>query len=187
MRHLRTLLTVLLAAALLVPASAGAEPSENDLDVAMVSLAVATIDGPAAAGALPVVDGETATDGGTPAGGAPEAETAADAAGATGATGTPGITPAPAPEPAAAPGAADGSVASAATRDADASGDVPLPLVLLGVLALLVLLLALLWALARFLAYDPPWLQAGRHATGEAGWRVSASWAEFADWLRIGR
>lgn len=185
MRHLRTLLPALLAAAMLVPASAGAGPGEAGLDVSTASQAAGTIDGSApAAGALPVVDLGTAGDGGTPAGAAPEAETEADAAGATG---TPGITPAPAPEAAPAPGAADGSVASAATRDADASGDVPLPLVLLGVLALLVLLLALLWALARFLAYDPPWLQAGRHATGEAGWRVSASWAEFADWLRIGR
>jgi hypothetical protein len=26
-----------------------------------------------------------------------------------------------------------------------------------------------------------------RHASGEAGWRAGNAWAEFTDWLRIGR
>jgi hypothetical protein len=48
------------------------------------------------------------------------------------------------------------------------------------------LLLALL-ALARWWAWEPTWLARWRHATGEAGWRTTATWAEFTDWLRLGR
>ena len=32
-----------------------------------------------------------------------------------------------------------------------------------------------------------PWLVRWRHATGEAGWRAGNAWAEFTDWLRLGR
>jgi len=146
----------------------------------------------------PSAAGGSAAGGSTPAG--------APAAGAPGAgapvAGTPGAgvsagapaaatstTPAPAPDAVAAPAAADGSVASAATRNASArtADDAPLPLVLLAVLAALALLAGLLWALARYLAFDPPWLAASRHAMSEAGWRASAWWAEFTDWVRLGR
>jgi hypothetical protein len=54
------------------------------------------------------------------------------------------------------------------------------------VLALLLLVLVL-WVLARWQAWDPPWLARWRHATGEAGWRAGNAWAEFTDWLRLGR
>jgi hypothetical protein len=57
-------------------------------------------------------------------------------------------------------------------------------LVVLG--ALVVALLAL-WGLARWWAWEPRWLVRWRHATAEAGWRASAAWAEFTDWLRLGR
>ena len=51
------------------------------------------------------------------------------------------------------------------------------------------LLLALLcaWGFARWWAWEPAWLVRWRHATAEAGWRASAAWAEFTDWLRLGR
>jgi hypothetical protein len=52
--------------------------------------------------------------------------------------------------------------------------------------ALLALAL-ILWGLARWWAWEPDWLVRWRHATGEAGWRASAAWAEFTDWLRLGR
>jgi hypothetical protein len=52
--------------------------------------------------------------------------------------------------------------------------------------ALLVGLLVL-WGVARWWAWEPPWLVRWRHATAEAGWRASAAWAEFTDWLRLGR
>jgi hypothetical protein len=51
---------------------------------------------------------------------------------------------------------------------------------------LAVLALAL-WAVARWQAWEPPWLVRWRHATSEAGWRAGNAWAEFTDWLRIGR
>jgi cobalamin biosynthesis Mg chelatase CobN len=55
------------------------------------------------------------------------------------------------------------------------------------VLAALVLILLALWAAARWWAWEPHWLVRWRHATAEAGWRASAAWAEFTDWLRLGR
>jgi hypothetical protein len=58
---------------------------------------------------------------------------------------------------------------------------------LLLVVGALALFLLGLWAIARWQAWDPPWLARWRHATGEAGWRAGNAWAEFTDWLRIGR
>ena len=60
----------------------------------------------------------------------------------------------------------------------------PVALVVVGAL---VLLLLVLWAFARWWAWEPRWLVRWRHATAEAGWRASAAWAEFTDWLRLGR
>lgn len=59
----------------------------------------------------------------------------------------------------------------------------------LGAIALGAVLVALLglWAFARWWAWEPRWAVRWRHATGEAGWRASAAWAEFTDWLRLGR
>ena len=57
-------------------------------------------------------------------------------------------------------------------------------LLVVGSLALFALAL---WAIARWQAWDPPWLARWRHATGEAGWRAGNAWAEFGDWLRLGR
>jgi hypothetical protein len=48
-------------------------------------------------------------------------------------------------------------------------------------------ILLVLWAFARWWAWEPHWLVRWRHATAEAGWRASAAWAEFTDWLRLGR
>jgi cobalamin biosynthesis Mg chelatase CobN len=84
--------------------------------------------------------------------------------------------PAPAPAPAAATQTAPQSTSS--------HKGARLALIVLG--ALLVMLLAL-WAFARWWAWEPHWLVRWRHATAEAGWRASAAWAEFTDWLRLGR
>jgi hypothetical protein len=43
------------------------------------------------------------------------------------------------------------------------------------------------WGLARRRAFEPHWLLSLRHAMAEAGFRTSATWAEFADWARLGR
>ncbi len=53
------------------------------------------------------------------------------------------------------------------------------------VLGALVLLVLVLWGLARLTAWEPRWLPAARHSVGEAGYRTSAGWAEFRDWLRF--
>jgi hypothetical protein len=37
------------------------------------------------------------------------------------------------------------------------------------------------------MGFNPPWLQRWRHASHEAGWRASAAWSEFTDWVRLGR
>jgi hypothetical protein len=84
----------------------------------------------------------------------------------------------PAPAPAAAP--------AAQTAPQSAKSHTGARLALLVVGALLVILLAL-WACARWWAWEPRWLVRWRHATAEAGWRASAAWAEFTDWLRLGR
>jgi hypothetical protein len=84
--------------------------------------------------------------------------------------------PAPAPAPAV--------TTAPATRSTASHKGARLALIVIG--ALLVMLLAL-WAFARWWAWEPHWLARWRHATAEAGWRASAAWAEFTDWLRLGR
>ena len=59
-------------------------------------------------------------------------------------------------------------------------------LLLLGV-TLVLLIGAAVVALATWSAREPEWLLRARHATGEAGWRLSGTWAEFRDFLRLGR
>jgi cobalamin biosynthesis Mg chelatase CobN len=93
---------------------------------------------------------------------------------------TTAATPAPAPAPAPAVTAAT----APATQSTASHKGARLALIVVG--ALLVMLLAL-WAFARWWAWEPHWLARWRHATAEAGWRASAAWAEFTDWLRLGR
>jgi hypothetical protein len=56
--------------------------------------------------------------------------------------------------------------------------------IVIGVLALLAVAA---WTAAWWWAWEPGWWLRTRHATAEAGWRTSAAWAEFRDWLRLGR
>jgi hypothetical protein len=49
-----------------------------------------------------------------------------------------------------------------------------------------VVLACLAWALARTFAFEPRWTLSLRHAVAEAGFRASATWAEFSDWARLG-
>ena len=56
--------------------------------------------------------------------------------------------------------------------------------IVLGALALTIILIRLLW---RWRGWDPRWLRRWRHANAEAGWRLSLGWAEFRDFLRLGR
>jgi len=57
----------------------------------------------------------------------------------------------------------------------------------LAFIGVLLLILLIAWGIARWWAWEPVWLVRFRHSMGEAGWRASAAWAEFTDWLRLGR
>jgi cobalamin biosynthesis Mg chelatase CobN len=58
--------------------------------------------------------------------------------------------------------------------------------ILLAVVASILVLCALLWALFSFAVLEPHWLLSLRHSLAEAGYRASAVWAEFTDWVRLG-
>jgi len=57
-------------------------------------------------------------------------------------------------------------------------------LVTLGALAVVALagVAAALWW-----AWEPRWWPRVRHAWQELGWRASLTWADFLDWVRLGR
>lgn len=129
--------------------------------------------------------GTGTTPGGTPA---PSGATTAPATTAPASPSATTSTPQPAPSVDPAPVVADNAIPAAAAGTTESDGDGTSPaLVVLAIVALLALAAALVaWAF-RWWAADPPWLQRSRHATAEAGWRTSAAWAEFTDWLRLGR
>jgi len=59
--------------------------------------------------------------------------------------------------------------------------------VVLAVIGALLVLGCLAWAITRLLTFEPRWVLSLRHASAEAGSRASATWAEFSDWIRLGR
>jgi hypothetical protein len=67
------------------------------------------------------------------------------------------------------------------------SGDQSAAVVLLVIVALVLVVGAIVYAVVTWRAEEPEWLLRARHATGEAGWRISNTWAEFVDFLRLGR
>ncbi len=68
----------------------------------------------------------------------------------------------------------------AASKPSDAT-------IALAALGVLLLLGCIVWACARLVAYEPRWTLSLRHSVAEAGFRASATWAEFSDWARLGR
>jgi hypothetical protein len=58
--------------------------------------------------------------------------------------------------------------------------------IVVAALGALLLLACAAWALARRRALEPHWWLVLRHSVAEAGYRVSATWSEFADWVRLG-
>jgi hypothetical protein len=103
-------------------------------------------------------------------------------------------TQAPAPAaadvaPAATPGAlpAVTDTALIATTSESGNSSTPAPLLLLAVLGAFALVLASIAGMIRWWAWEPLWIARSRHAVAEAGWRASAVWAEFVDWVRFGR
>jgi hypothetical protein len=94
--------------------------------------------------------------------------------------------PTPTADPVPAPGVVNDAIAVAAQTN-DASGSAPFPVLALAILAGLLALAGLLVGLVRWFAWEPAWAVRMRHATGEAGWRASSTWAEFTDFVRFGR
>jgi hypothetical protein len=126
---------------------------------------------PAATTTPPTSSGPTATTG-VPPGTVPAT------------AGSPAPQPAPTSKPA--PAIADKAVLAASKSDSSDAG-IPAPLVALAIIGALMALAALLYGLARWWAWEPRWLVRARHAGAEASWRASGSWAEFMDWVRMGR
>lgn len=79
------------------------------------------------------------------------------------------------------------STAVKAHTQSHGSGYVSTEAVALAVVAVVLLLACAAWAFARSRAYEPHWFVSMRHAMAEAGFRTSATWAEFTDWARLGR
>ncbi len=77
-------------------------------------------------------------------------------------------------------------VARPVTHTAKHSETLSTAAIVLAVLAAVLLLACIGWALARRRAFEPRWMLSLRHAMAEAGFRASATWAEFSDWVRIG-
>jgi hypothetical protein len=55
------------------------------------------------------------------------------------------------------------------------------------VVAAIVVVCCLAWGIVRMTAFEPRWMQSLRHSLAEAGFRASATLAEFGDWARLGR
>jgi hypothetical protein len=108
-----------------------------------------------------------------------------------GATTTPGATTVPG---AATPGAATtptgalpGARPALVHRAGTGSTSLSTGALVAAVLAALLILACAVWAAVRWYAYEPHWTLSARHSFSEAGLRVSATWGEFADWVRLGR
>jgi hypothetical protein len=102
-----------------------------------------------------------------------------------GQTKLPAATP-PQPAPAPAPTVTDNAIPVAAKTSESGGGSDGL-LILLAVLGGMLALGAVALGAARWWAWEPAWLVRWRHAGAEAGWRTSAAWAEFTDWVKLGR
>lgn len=126
--------------------------------------------GGAAAGTVPRVTTTPATTAPAPAATVPTTTATTPVAPAPAAT-----TPAPAPP-----------VQPAAASSGGGSDRTVLLIALIALGALLLAALAV-WGTARNRGWDPAWVARMRHAWGEAGFRTTSTWAEFTDWLRLGR
>jgi hypothetical protein len=109
------------------------------------------------------------------------------------ATQTTTSTPIGAPQPGDAPAGPTPGQALKATSlatthtAASGAGQTSTAAIAIAAVALVLLIAAALWALERSRVYERPKLLSLRHAIAEAGYRMSATWAEFADWARLGR
>jgi hypothetical protein len=128
----------------------------------------------------------------TPASATPAGATTTPASATpAGATTTPATVPAPA---ASAPGTTTpASPVTALRSHATAAKTATSPTklstgaIVAAALAALLIVVCLTWGAARWWAYEPRWTISLRHCLAEAGWRLSGTWDEFSDWVRLGR
>lgn len=165
----------------ILPAPAGAQGLSELLERLQDQTTTSTTPAPTATAPAeepaPAEEAPTAT---APAAPAPPADATAPAP----ATGTPTPAPPGAEQP---PAGVTQQPIAGATQQERGSSALPAVLVALAVLAVLLLLGVVVWALARWFAWDPRWLQRWRHASREAAYRASGVWADFSDWVRLGR
>jgi hypothetical protein len=167
------------------------------LAVGLAALAIlgAPTGAQAAAGTTPATTpastvGGVVAPGPGPAGATSPTSTTPGPAGATSpatAAPTPTVSmPAPSSSP-----ATEGSAAITPTAHltpkAKGSGKISDAALAAAILAGLIALACLVWGVFRFGAFEPHWLLSLRHSLAEGGFRSSATWAEFSDWLRLGR
>jgi len=95
--------------------------------------------------------------------------------------------PTPRSEPTAAPAIAAGDEIALASQTTEIVPDAPFPMLALAILLAVLALCTLTFGVWRWLAWEPRWAVRLRHAAGEAGWRASSTWADFTDYVRLGR
>jgi cobalamin biosynthesis Mg chelatase CobN len=95
--------------------------------------------------------------------------------------------PTPQSEPTPAPAIVAGDEIALAAHTTDIVPDAPFPVLALAILLGVLALCTLAFGVVRFFAWEPQWAVRFRHAAGEAGWRASSTWADFADYVRLGR
>ena len=64
------------------------------------------------------------------------------------------------------------------------SGVLPVPILLMALIAGSIAIALVFGGFARMRGWDPSWLAGWRHSFGEAGYRAGGAWAGFVDWLR---
>jgi hypothetical protein len=152
-----------------VPASARVQPSTGG-----------TAGVPTGTGTVTTPTGTTGTGGVLPTSTTTVPQTTTTTPTFTAATPPPTATNAPV-------GGVRGSTAKAAAGSNRGSSRISTPALLLAALAALLALGCAIWSVARLQAFEPRWTLSLRHTLAEAGFRASATWAEFSDWARLGR
>jgi hypothetical protein len=79
------------------------------------------------------------------------------------------------------------ALSATARASSHGGGKLSTAAIALAAVAALLAIGAAAWGVARVAAYEPRWTVSARHALAEAGFRVSSTWAEFSDWVRLGR
>ncbi len=202
---LRALATVGLLLTLALPASAlgsAATARHGVLPPSFPIPASARVHGTTSTTPASTTPASTSPASTTPASATPANTTPASAAttpaGSAGATTTPvggSTTPTTVPTPAAAAPSATAPAApittlpahTPAAKTAASPTKLSTAAIVVAALAALLIVVCLAWGAARWWAYEPRWTVSLRHCLAEASWRLSTSWDEFSDWVRLGR